>query len=354
MASRTRDVTRGAPGYALRCAIGAAAFGPLACIGGPALADPAFYKDKTIIILSPADPGGSYDLYGRLTASHIVKQIPGANAVVQNMPGAGGLRAINYLYSAAPKDGLTLLIPTQDAALSEALGREGVSFKIDRMNWLGRLAPSVDLSLTWHTSKIKTIADAKKTEITMAATGPTSPTSTNLVALNALIGTKFKLIQGYKSNAQMSIAMERGETEGSFATWTTLKTSFPQWIQEKKVNYLVVYSTERIPELPDVPAVTELASDEQSRAVLNLIASTGALGRSLVTTPDTPKDRVATLRKAFDAMVKDPAFISETEKLRIEFGPMSGEELQAFMTKIAQSPPPVIARAREILIGSGR
>ncbi len=335
-------------------ALAAGACGALLFGAGAAQADPSFYKDKSIVILAPADPGGSYDLYGRLAATHLVKHLPGASAVVQNMPGAGGLRAINYLYSVAQKDGLTLLMPTQDAALSEALGREGVSYKIDRMNWLGRIAPSIDLSITWRTSKVKTIQDAKAMQITMAATGPNSPTSTNLVALNALVGTQFKLIQGYKSNAEMSVAMERGETDGAFATWATLKTSFPSWIEEKKINYLVVYSTERIPELPDVPAMTELAVDEQSRAVLALLASTGTLGRSLVTTPDTPKDRVATLRKAFDQMTADPAFAGDVQKLRIEFGPMSGEALQAQMTQLAQSPPDVIARARAILMGGAK
>jgi tripartite-type tricarboxylate transporter receptor subunit TctC len=335
-------------------ACAAAACGALLATSSEASANPAFYKDKTIVILSPADPGGSYDLYGRMAAAHLVKHIPGASAIVQNMPGAGGLRAINYLYSAAAKDGLTLLVPTQDAALSEALGREGVSYKIDRMNWLGRIAPSIDLSLTWHTAKVRTIDDAKRIESTMAATGPNSPTSINIVALNALIGTKFKLIQGYKSNAEMSVAMERGETDGAFATWATLKTSFPRWIEEKKINYLVVYGSERLPELPDVPAVTELATDDKSRAVLALLASTGTLGRALVTTPDVPADRVATLRKAFDDMTADPAFAAELAKLRIEFGPMSGKQLQDEMTKLAQSPPDVIARAREILMGGSR
>lgn len=316
-----------------------------------AAADSSFFKDKTINIISPADPGGSYDLYARLAAAHLAKQVPAAGAIVQNMPGAGGIRAINYLYSIAPKDGTQLLVPTQDAALSEALGRQGVTYKTDRMGWIGRIAPSVDLTVTWHTSKVRSIADAKLHPVNMAATGPNSPTTTNLMALNALTGTKFNIIQGYKSNADMSIAMERGETDGAFATWATLKTSYPAWIEGKKVNYLVVYSVERVAELPDVPAVTELVSDDQSRAVLALLASTGTLGRSLVTTPDVPADRVAALRQAFDRMVADPAFTAEVKRLRIEFGPKSGADLQAEITRLAQSPAAVIARTRSILSG---
>lgn len=330
------------------CALAAAI---LACTGAQARADASFFKDKSIVIISPADPGGSYDLYGRLAAAHLVKHVPAASAVVQNMPGAGGLRAINYLYSIARKDGTTLLVPTQDAALSEALGREGVTYKTERMGWIGRIAPSIDLSLTWHTSKVQRIEDAKTQRLTMAATGPNSPTTTNLLALNALIGTRFEIIQGYKSNADMSIAMERGETDGAFATWSTLKTSYPHWIEGKRLNYLVVYSTERIPELPDVPAVTELTTDEQSKAVLALLASTGTLGRSLVTTPEVPPERIDALRQAFDKMVADPEFVAEIKKLRIEFGPKSGEQLQAEIARLAQSPPAVTARAREILAG---
>lgn len=309
-----------------------------------------FYKGKTITIVSPADPGGSYDLYSRLVATHLVRHLPGTpTAVVQNMPGAGGLRAINHLYSLAPKDGTMLQVPVQDIALSEALGRDGVDFKVTNFTWLGRIAPSVDLQITWAERNIRAIADVKTREVTVAATGPNSPTSVNPMALNALIGTKFKLISGYKSNTEMSAAMERGETDGAFATWSTLKTTFPSWIRDRKIDYLVVYTTKRIPELPDVPAVTELASGAMEKQVLALLTSTGVLGRSLVTAPGVDPRRADELRAAFDAMVKDTAFLADVKRLNIEFAPMSGEAAQKQLQEMFEVEPAVIARTREIV-----
>ena len=312
-----------------------------------------FFKGKTITVVSPADPGGSYDLYARLVATHLVRHLPGnPNGVVQNMPGAGGLRAINHLYSIAPKDGTMLQIPVQDIALSEALGRDGVDFKVANFTWIGRIAPSVDLQIAWGDKNIQSIEDVKKREVTIAATGPNSPTSVNPMALNVMIGTKFKLISGYKSNAEMSAAMERGETDGAFATWATIKTTFPGWIRDRKINYLVVYTAERVPELPYVPAVTELAEGKIEKQILSLLASTGTLGRSLVAAPGVDKARAAELRSAFDAMVADPAFLADVKRLNIEFGPLSGADTQKAIAAMFDVDPIVIARTREIVQGA--
>jgi len=325
--------------------------GILAMTAAPAAAQAAdFFKGRTVTVVSPADPGGSYDLYARLVATHLVKHLPGnPSGIVQNMPGAGGLRAINHLYSIAPKDGTMLQIPVQDIALSEALGREGVDFKVSNLTWIGRIAPSVDLQITWGARNIRSIEEVKKREVTIAATGPNSPTSLNPMVLNALIGTKFKLISGYKSNAEMSAAMERGETDGAFATWATMKTAFPGWIRDRQINYLVVYTAERIPELADVPAVTELAAGKMEKPILALLASTGTLGRSLVTAPGVDPARVGELRNAFDTMVKDPAFLADVQRLNIEFGPLSGADTQKAISAMFDVDPSVIARTREIV-----
>lgn len=323
------------------------------CLVGAGRAEDGSFAGKTITILSPADPGGSYDLYARLVAAHIGRHIPGQpSAVVQNMPGAGGLRALNYMASLAPRDGTYLQIPVQDIALSEVLGREGLKYKASAFNWIGRIAPSIDLSVTWHTSKVRSMEDARKTEFTVAATGPNSPTSVNPTVLNALTGTKFRVIQGYISNAEMSAAMEKGETDGAFATWSTLKTTFPSWIAEGKINRLVVYNTERVAELPDVPAVTELANNDMDRQVLALLASTGVLGRSVLTTPEVAADRVATLRAAFDAMMGDPQFLADVQRLRIEFDPLSGARMQQSIAALVDAPQPVLAMARIVIQNS--
>jgi tripartite-type tricarboxylate transporter receptor subunit TctC len=315
--------------------------------------DEPFYRGKTIAIISPADPGGSYDLYARLMANHLRRHIPGEPAIiVQNMTGAGGLRALNYMASVARRDGTYLQVPVQDVALSEVLGREGVKYKAGAFSWIGRIAPSIDLTVTWHTSKVRTIEDARTHEVTLAATGPNSPTSVNPAVLNALVGTKFRIIQGYKSNAQMSAAMERGETDGAFVTWTTLKSSFPHWITEGRLNKLVVYNTKRISELPDVPAMTELGKTQADRQILALLSSTGVLGRSLITTEDVPADRVATLRMAFDKMVADPEFLIDVKRFQIEFEPMGGVELQQAISSMVDAPPDVLTKARTVIHGA--
>ena len=327
----------------------------LATIATSAFAQEPFYKGRTISIVSPADPGGSYDLYARLLTQHMMRHLPGTpSAVVQNMPGAGGIRAINYLYNIAPRDGTALQVPAQDVALREALGRDGVDFKVTNFNWIGRVAPSVDLTVTWRTSGVKSIDDARKREVTLSATGPNSPTSVNPSALNALIGTKFKLISGYKSNAEMSAAMEKGETEGSFATWTTMKTTFPQWHRDRMVNYLVVYTTKRIHELPDVPAITELTNDPAEKQIFGFLVSTGELGRSLVAPPGVDPARVAELRAAFSETMRDPAFLADVKRLNVEFDPLSGEALQKQLAEMFEAPKEVLARTREIVLGGVR
>jgi tripartite-type tricarboxylate transporter receptor subunit TctC len=188
----------------------------------------------------------------------------------------------------------------------------------------------------------------------LSATGPNSPTSVNPSALNALIGTKFKLISGYKSNAEMSAAMEKGETEGSFASWATLKTTFPHWLRDKKINPLVVYATERLKELPDAPTVTDLTDDTEQKQILSFIVSTGALGRSLLTAPGVGPGRVAELRAAFDAAMADPQLLADVARLNIEFGPLTGEAVANQLQDMFKAPQQVMARTKDIVLGAVR
>ncbi len=311
----------------------------------PSTAD--FYRARPITIAVPADPGGSYDLYARLISRHMGKHIPGnPNIIVQNMPGGGGLRATDYIYSIAPKDGGALAIPIQDILLSEVLGGPGVAYRSADFNWIGRMSHTVDITLARHDAAVKSIPDAQRVSIPLAGTGPTSPTVMNHVALNNVLGTKFKIVAGYKASNDMLAAVEKREVDGAFSSWTTLKASYPHWLAEKKVNILTVYGTERFAELPDVPAIVEFARDADERAVLELISSTGFVGRSLIATPGAPPERVVALRAAFQAMLKDRDFLDTLAKTQAEFAPLSGEAMQAFAGTTRRMAPGLVERAR--------
>ena len=306
-----------------------------------------FYKGKTINLYIGYATGGGYDFFGRLTARHMGRHIPGNPTIVpQNMPGAGSLKAANYLYAVAPKDGTALGIITQTVAIEEALGTQGVQYKSAGFNWVGRVTSNVEISLMWHTSKVQSIEDAKKIAVPVAGTGPGSPAEVYPKVLNAVIGTKFKVITGYPGSNDGLIAMERGETDGALTSWNTTKTSKKNWLDEKKIAIIVQYAPERHPDLPNVPTAVELGSTPEQKKVLELFVSGAAVGRSILTTPNVPADRLKALRGAFDAMIADKVFLDEVEKTKAEFDPLSGEKLQKIVEDAANIPPDVLKLAK--------
>jgi tripartite-type tricarboxylate transporter receptor subunit TctC len=217
---------------------------------------------------------------------------------------------------------------------------------VQEFNWICSIAPGVELIVTWWTTGIKTIQDATRvTSLPVGATGPASGTSLYPLMLNSLVGTHFEVTPGYKHN-EMLLAVERGETAGAFTSLATLKTQFARWITDKRINALVVFTPERIAVFPDVPTLTELATNPADRQVMAIFASAGAIGRSFATTPRVPADRVAALRTAFSAMVEDADFRAEVAKTHAEFGPLSGAALQKLIADTRNVPPAVLERAR--------
>lgn len=308
----------------------------------------AFYKGKSVRFIIPYDAGGGFDLYGRAVARHIGRHIPGQpNVVPQNMPGAGTLKATNYIYAQAPKDGSILGIPSSSIALNEVLNVPGIAYKSKDFTWIGRVAYSLDVTFGWHTSKVKSVKDALVHEAQLAGSGAGSSGTLNPRLLNYLIGTKFKVVLGYPSSGAMLLAMERGETDGAYGSMTTLRTRKPDWIRDKKVNVLVQYTDRRYPELPDVPSMVELGKTPLDREVLKLFATSAFFGKVVFSTPGVPAERVKALRAAFDAMIKDPIFVGEMTKAKADIGYLSGPEVQAELDAIAKAPPEVLAKARE-------
>jgi tripartite-type tricarboxylate transporter receptor subunit TctC len=316
---------------------------------GPAVADTAadFYKDHTVELYIGTNPGGGYDLYGRLVARHIGAHIPGKPSVIaKNMPGAGGLKMVNWFYNAAPRDGTALATAPQAIAIEQALGSDGIKYDARKFTWVGRATPVVEVTFTWHTSPTKTLEDARHRETIMGGSGPTSPTVFYLKLLNALAGTKFKVIPNYRGTAEVQLGIERGEIEGGSKSWESMKVDNTDWLKEKKVNILLQYAPERSPDLPDVPLLSELGKTEADRAALKLYTFGNALGRSVMSTPGVPADRVAALRKAFMEAMQSPEMNAEVKKLKIEIGPMAGDKVATLIDETFKVPPEILKRAR--------
>ena len=310
----------------------------------------SLFKGKTISIYIGFGGGGSYDFYGHLIARHLGKHIPGTPTVVaQSMPGAGSFKLANWLTSVAPKDGTAIGIASQAIGLEEALGSPGVQFRTTDFNWIGRATSVVEMMMTWETSRAKTIADAREREVLIGGTGPGSPSEGYPKLLNAGAGTKFRIIAGYPASAEVLLAMEKGEVDAAFTSWGSLSAYHQDWLDQKKVNIIVQGTVTRSPELPDVPAVGELGDTPDDRRMLQLYASTADIGRSFIAPPGLAPERVAILREAFAATMKDPEFLSEVTRAKVEFHPMLGAELQQLVAKAAATPPDVIVRMKQLL-----
>jgi tripartite-type tricarboxylate transporter receptor subunit TctC len=314
-----------------------------------AFAQPAdqFFARKTITISIGYTAGGSYDLYGRLVARHLGRHIPGQPTVLaQNMPGAGSLKAANYLYEVAPKDGTALGVIVESAALEQALSNPAAQYDAAKFSYIGRVATSNNIFMQWHSAKVQSLDDAKQMESSLAGTGPGSIAETVPRLLNALLGTKFKLVSGYPASTEAMLAMERGEVDGASSSWAAVKTGKQAWLREKKIRIILQTTPVRITELPDAPCLGEVGNTAEDKQVFALYASGSAIGRSLLGPPGIPADRFRLLREAFDAMVKDPEFVAETGRMNVELDPLPGEEVAKLIAATLTVPAAVRERAK--------
>jgi tripartite-type tricarboxylate transporter receptor subunit TctC len=312
-------------------------------------AQEADFSRKTITIYIGNTAGGTYDLMGRLVARHLGHFLPGNPTVVpENMPGAGTLRAANYIFNVVPKDGTALGIVTDTVAVEQALRNPAVQFDARKLTWIGRVAASNAVQIIWHTAKVQSIEDAKRFEATVAGTGAGNAAETVPKLLNAVIGTKFKIIKGYPAANEAMLAVERGEVESAVPNWTTLKTTRASWLRDGKAKVILQYLTERGPELPDVPALGELGDNLEAKQLLGLYAGTGAIGRSFFGPPGLRPAVMKALRDGFAAMSKDAAFIADANQINAELQVGSGEEVQKAVEQALNVPESVLQRAREI------
>ena len=305
------------------------------------------YEGKTITIVTSTGVGGVYDLTARVIARHMGHYIPGApSLIVQNMPGGGNLLATNYMFNIAPKDGLTIASVHNAMPLHQVLDGRGVRFDAARFNWLGSTGSENEIILAWHTAGIKTIKQAMEKEIVLGATGSGSGLSIIPTAMNNVLGTRFKLVIGYKTSEDINLALERGEVQARAFGINSILAQHSDWLREHKVAFLAQAGVKRDKDLPDVPLLTELAATEGQRQVLKLISSPAGLGHPYLTPPGVPPERLAILRQAFAATLKDKAFLAEVEKLQIAIDPMTADEVSAIVTETINAAPDVVAKAK--------
>ena len=309
-----------------------------------------FYRGKKIDLIIGYSSGGTYDLYARLVARHLGHYIPGNPLIVpRNMPGAGSRAAATWVFGIAPRDGTVLAAVDQSLSLQQAAGDKRIQFDTTKFIYIGNPASENNTTAAWAASGIKTIEDAKRREVTVGATGG-STSSQYPKAMNALLGTKFRIILGYPGGNDVNLAMERGEVDGRGSnSWTSWKATRPDWIAEKKINILVQIGLAKAADLPDVPLLLDLATNDDDRRLLRVLSASTNIGRPIFTTPDTPPERVAALRRAFDAMVRDPAFREQARREHFDIEPTTGEAMQKLLAEIVAIPKPQSERLRQII-----
>jgi tripartite-type tricarboxylate transporter receptor subunit TctC len=310
-----------------------------------------FYRGKTITIICGYGVGGGYDLYARLLARHLADHIPGKPAIiVQTMTGAGGMRAANAVYTASPRDGTVIAATNPTLLMYQLMGGQAARYETAKLQWLGSLDEPNNSIITWHTSNIRTIEDAKAREVPVPGDGPTSSMSLYPTATNALLGTRFRIIDGYSGSASGDLAMERGEVDGrSGASLSSLFAQHADWVRDRKINILIQFGPRRSRLIPDVPLLQDLLTNERDRQIADVIALPTTVGPGYWMAPGVPDEALRTVRAAFERMIADPAFIAGARQVKLEVSPKTGAEVQAAVNAVANYPQDVLTRTAAIL-----
>ena len=316
-----------------------------------------FYKGKTLRVIVASSAGGGYDAYSRVLAEHIVRFLPGKpKAVVQNMPGAGGLRAANFLYVRAPKDGTYFGHVQRTAPFHAIMGRPGAAFDPNKFNWLGSLNNEVTICVVRKAAKAKTFEGLRKHQTIMGGSGIASDSETVPTFLNNMLGFKFKVVSGYPGSTETALAVERKELDGMCGSYSSLTSAQKRWFRPGKefVNILVQASTRKHAKIPQVPLAADLATSAKDKAVMELNDARLEMGRPFVAPPGVPQDRVNALRVAFNQMAKDSKFEKAILKLGRELNPVTGQDVQALIARVTKADATVIANLKEALIYKGK
>jgi tripartite-type tricarboxylate transporter receptor subunit TctC len=323
-----------------------------------ALASPAhaqnaedFYKGKTVNLIIGYSVGGGYDLYGRLLARHIGRHIPGRpNIVPQNMTGAGSLRAAQYIYSVAPKDGTAFGTFGRTIAATPLLTPASAQFDSTKFTWLGSITNEVSTCITWHTSVVKTWNDILTKDIAFGGEGPGADPDVYALLYKNVFGAKIKLVTGYHGTNDTTLAMERGEVDGLCGmSWSTLKSRHLQWMNEKKINIIIQAALKKQPELPDVPLAIELTKDAEKLQILKLFLTSQEMARPFAAPPGIPDDRKTALIASFEATMKDPEFLAEAQKLNMDVNPLGTRTMDMLLAELYAAPKGVLEKAAQAI-----
>jgi len=326
--------------------VAAAVFGATA-----ATAQDASLAGKTVTLYVGFGPGGGYDLYARVLARHLGKHLPGhPTVVVSNMPGAASVRAANYVYSVAPKDGTALGTFGRQMGIAPLL-TPTAQFDGTKFNWVGSITNEVSTCITWHTSPVKNWSDMLERTLTLGGDGPGADPDVFALLYKNVFDAKIRLVSGYHGTTPIILAMERGEVEGLCGySWSTIKSKNQSWLTEKKINIIVQAALRKEADIPDVPLALDLAKTEEQRQILKVILTSQETARPFAAPPGVPADRVAALRKAFMDALRDPELRAEGEKLGLDLDPIAGGELQKIAEKIYATPPDIVERAKQAVI----
>ena len=316
----------------------------------PAAAQPQPFAGKQVSMIIGFGPGGGYDAWGRVVARHIGKHLPGNPSVVpQNMPGAGSYVAASHLYNAAPKDGTAMGIIARDVALGPLTGAPGARFDATRFSWLGSATTEHNVCIANSSAAVKSVQDLRDKELVLGDTGPGTGTRSYPKVLNDLLGYRFKLVSGFRSSADVFLAMERREVDGICESLDSVINRRADWISQKKVTVLLQGGLAPHPRLPGVPFVLDLARDAEERQLLEFVYAGQGIGRPFVAPPDLPADRLKMLRAAFMATMKDPEFLADAGKSKLAVEPEDGEHLASLIAKIYATPKPIVERVGNLI-----
>lgn len=311
----------------------------------------AFYKaNPQLTMVVGFGPGSGYDRWARFIAKHMAKYIPGKPTfVVKNMPGAGSIIAINHLANVAPKDGSVIAVFTRNAPSQALLGGTGIKFDPRTLAWIGSPTVPSRVCAILADSGISSVQDLRTKEVPVGGTGPATAPSFLPVVLNKLAGTKFKVIEGYRSSEEVHLALERKEVFGICQSFPSIYMLNPDWVNSGRLKVMFNMETNRNPKLKDVPTIFEFMDDKRSQQILQFISSSTEFGRPFAAPPGIPKNRLAALRKAFDQTMRDEAFVKEGSKLEMDISPLSGEDLEKLVANLYQIPRPVIDEAKALM-----
>lgn len=305
---------------------------------------------RTVNLIIGFGAGGGYDTLGRVLADHFGSHLPGHPTVVpQNMPGGGSFRAASYMYNQAPKDGSTIALISRDAALGPLTGQAGALYDATKLSWLGTPLTETNICIANRTAAVKNVQDLKQKTLIVGDTGPGTGTHAYPKALNAILGFKFKLVGGYPSTANVFLAMERGELDGICESLDSVEARRPDWIPSGTISVLFQGGIKPNPRLKGVPFVVDLAQNPQDRRAIEFLYIGQGIGRPFVAPPDLPPTVLKVLRDAFDATMKDPAFVDEIKKRKYALDPESGGELEALINKAYATPKPIIERIAKLI-----